>query len=89
MQRIAKKLVQPQLVSTNAEQVVDLEILTTRNMVHFHKDVHLAADKDLKMQIELKRNQSAEVSDQSGPSSFGVILLLAVFSILGVWLIKR
>jgi len=90
MQRIAKKLVQPQLVSTNAEQVVDLEILETRKMVHFHKDVHLAGESDLVMQIELKKDQSSsDLGESSRSSSLGIILLLAIFSFFGVWLVKK
>ena len=90
MQRIAKKLVQPQLVSTNAEQVVDLEILETRKMLHFHKDVHLAGESDLMMQLQLKQNVvEGEMSEKSSSSNFSIILLLAICSFLGIWLVKK
>ena len=90
MQRIAKRLVQPQLVSTNTEQVVDLEILQTNKMIHFHKDVHLAGESGLKMQIELDQitNKTA-ASEKSGVSSLLIICLLAFSSFAGIWLVKR
>jgi len=69
MQRIAKKLVQPQLVATS-------------------KDVHLVGESSLKMQIELDQITEKTASN-SGPSSFGIICLLAISIFIGIWLVKR
>lgn len=89
MQRIAKKLVKTQLVSNDAGQAVELEILDTRKVLHFHKDLHLAGDRDLAIQIEL--DQAVTIgSDNSGSgSNFGLILILAICSFLGIWLAKK
>ncbi|MGJ8655104.1 MAG: hypothetical protein ACSHX6_01535 [Akkermansiaceae bacterium] len=91
MQRIAQKLVKPQLVSTNAGQAVELEILETRKVVHFRKDVHLAGDSGLAIQLELDQASltGKGVSSHSSSSNFGLILLLAIISFLGMWLAKR
>ena len=91
MQRIAQKLVKSQLVSTNAGQAVELEILDTRRVLHFHKDVHLAGDSGLAIQLELDQAQvsSNGAGGGSSSSSFGLILMLAIVSFLGVWLARR
>ncbi len=89
MQRIARKLVKTQLVSNDAGQAVELEILDTRKVLHFHKDLHLAGDRDLAIQIELDQAMTID-SDNSGSSSnFGLILILAICSFLGIWLAKK
>ena len=90
MRRIAKKLMQNQLFSTSVMQAVQIEILDTRKVLHFHKDLHLAGESDLAIQIELDQAVSMD-SGKSGSSSshFGLILILAISSFLGIWMVRK
>jgi DNA-binding PadR family transcriptional regulator len=89
MQRIAKKLVKTQLISNDAGQAVELEILNTRKVLHFHKDLHLAGDRDLAIEIELDQTKTLDSSNSNSGSNFGIILILAIASLLGVWLVRK
>ncbi len=89
MQRIAKKLVKPQLVSSDAGQAVELEILDSRKVLHFHKDLHLAGESELAIQIELDQSASNISDSSNSESNFGLILILAITSFLGIWLAKK
>ncbi len=89
MQRIARKLVKPQLISTDAEQAVELEILNTNKVLHFHKDLHLSGDSELAIEIELDQTIGNGSGEGKPGSSFGLILILAITSFLGIWLAKK
>ncbi len=90
MKRIARKLVKPQLVTSSAGQAVELEILDTRNVLHFRKDLHLAGDHGLGIEIELNSSSVNEAMDVgAGGSHFGLILILFITSFIGIWLSRK